>query len=149
MRDGNAAAKFLDSMEGIIPWAEFIEAIEPFYPKSGAPGRQPRGIETMLRMYFLQAWFNLADEALEESIYDSYAMRKFMKLDYFKEGVPDATTLLKFRHLLERNELQKKLFDTLNGILEGKGKIMHGGTIIDAKIIEAPSSTARKAVIRR
>jgi hypothetical protein len=68
----------------------------------------------LLRMYFLQVWFNLADEALEESIYDSYAMRKFMKLDYFKEGVPGATTLLKFQHLLERNELQKKLFDTLN-----------------------------------
>jgi IS5 family transposase len=114
-------------MDGIIPWAAFIEAIEPFYPKSGAPGRQPRGIETMLRMYFLQVWFNLADEALEESIYDSYAMRKFMKPDYFKEVVPDATTLLKFRHLLERHGLQKELFDTLNGILEGKGKIKRGG----------------------
>jgi IS5 family transposase len=110
-------------MDGVIPWAEFIEAIEPFYPKSGAPGRQPRGIGTMLRMYFLQVWFNLADEALEESIYDRYAMRKFMRLDCFKEGGgADATTLLKFRHLLERHELQKE--HTLNGILEEKGKIM-------------------------
>jgi IS5 family transposase len=123
-------------MDGIIPWAAFIEAIEPFYPKSGAPGRQPCGVGTMLGMYFLQVWFSLADEALEESIYDRYAMRKFMRLDCFKEGVPDAKTLLKFRHLLERNELQKKLFDTLNGILEEKGKIMHGATII-----EAPPST--------
>jgi IS5 family transposase len=86
-------------------------------------------------------WFNLADEAIEESIYDRYAMRKFMRLDY--EGVPDATTLLKFRRLLERNGLQKK--HTLNGILEEKGKIMHGGTIIDATIIEAPSSTKNSA----
>jgi IS5 family transposase len=141
--------RFLDSMEGIIPWAEFIKIIELFYPKSGRPGRQPRGVEMMLRMYFLQVWFNLADEALEENIYDSYAMRKFMKLDYFKEGVPDATTLLKFRHLLEKHDLQKKLFDTLNGILEKTGKMMHGGTVIDATIIEAPSSTAQKAVIPR
>jgi IS5 family transposase len=102
----------------------------------------------MLGMYFLQVWFNLADEALEESIYDSYAMRKFMRLDYFKEGVPDATPLLKFRHLLEKHELQKKLFDTLNEILERTGKIMHGGTIIDATIIEAPSSTKNSAKIR-
>jgi IS5 family transposase len=100
--------KFLDSMDGIIPWAAFIKTIEPFYSKSGGHGRQPRGIGTMLGMCFLQAWFNLADEALEESIYDSYAMRKFMKLDY--EGVPDATTLLKFRHLLEKHELQRKTF---------------------------------------
>jgi IS5 family transposase len=99
-------------------------------------------------MYFLQVWFNLADEALEESIYDSYAMRKFMKLDYFKEGVPDATTLLKFRHLLERNGLQKKLFDTLNGILEKKGKIMHGGTVIDATVTEAPASAKNSAKSR-
>jgi IS5 family transposase len=132
--------KFLDSMDGIIPWTEFIKIMEPFYPKSGAPGRQPCGVETILRMYFLQVWFNLADEALEESIYDRYAMRKFMRLDYFKEGVPDATTLLKFRHLLERHELQKKLFDTLNGILDEKGKIMRGGTII-----EAPPSTKNSA----
>jgi IS5 family transposase len=144
--------KFLDSMDGIIPWEEFIKTIEPFYPKSGVPERQPRGIGTMLGMYFLQAWFNLADEALEESLYDSYAMRKFMRLDYFKEGVPDATTLLKFRHLLERHGLQKKLFDTLNGIVEEKGKIMRwmggGETVIDATIIEAPSTAKNRWNIR-
>jgi IS5 family transposase len=81
----------------------------------------------MLRMYFLQIWFNPADEAFKENIYDSYAMRKFMKPDYFGETVPDATTLLHFRHLLEQHEVQKKLFQTLNGLLEGKGKIMREG----------------------
>jgi IS5 family transposase len=140
--------KFLDSMERLIPWAAFIKKIEPFYPKSGRPGRPPRGIELMLRMYFLQVWFNLADESLEETIYDSYAMRKFMKLDFFKEGAPDATTLLKFRHLLEKHELQKELFETVKGVLEEAGKIMHGGTIIDATIIEAPSSTKNRAKSR-
>ena len=132
--------KFLDSMDRIIPWADFIKKIEPYYPKSGRPGRPPRGIEPMLRMYFLQVWFNLADEALEETIYDSYAMRRFMRLDYFEEGAPDATTLLKFRHLLERHELQKELFDTLKDVLEKEGKIRHGGTIS-----EAPSSTKNSA----
>jgi IS5 family transposase len=135
-------------MDGIIPWKEFIKNIEPFYPKSGRPGRPPRGIEQMLRMYFLQVWFNLADEALEETIYDSYAMRKFMRLDYFREGAPDATTLLKFRHLLEKHGLQQELFDTLKGVLEQKGKIMHGGSIIDATIIEAPTSTKNSAKSR-
>jgi IS5 family transposase len=81
-------------MDRLIPWAEFKKAIEPFYPKSGGPGRPARGIEPMLRMYFLQVWFNLADEALEETIYDSYAKRKCMRLDYFEEGAPDATILL-------------------------------------------------------
>jgi IS5 family transposase len=140
--------KFLDSMERIIPWTDFIKKIEPFYPKSGRPGRPPWGIEPMLRMYFLQVWFNLADEALEETIYDSYAMRKFMRLDYYTEGAPDATTLLKFRHLLERQSLQKELFDTLNEVLEREGKITRGGTIIDATIIEAPSSTKNSAKSR-
>jgi IS5 family transposase len=93
--------EFLDTMDAIIPWAAFEEKIKPFYPKSGRRGRQPKGIELMLRMYFLQVWYNLADEALEENIYDMYSMRKFMKLDYFKEDVPDAAALLKFRHLLE------------------------------------------------
>jgi IS5 family transposase len=99
-------------------------------------------------MYFLQVWFNLADESLEENIYDSYAMRKFMRLDYLKEDVPDATTLLHFRHLLEAHDLQKELFQTLNGILEAGGKMMHGGTIVDATIIEAPGSTKNSAKSR-
>jgi IS5 family transposase len=85
-KSGGKREKFLDSMDRRMPRADFMKAIEPFYPKSGGPGRPPRGIEPMLRMYFLQVWFNLADEALEETIYDSYAMRKFMRLDYLRKG---------------------------------------------------------------
>jgi IS5 family transposase len=140
--------KFLDAMEALIPWAAFTKTIEPYYYKSGRRGRQPKGIELMLRMYFLQVWFNLADEALEENIYDSYAMRKFMRLDYYEGGAPDATTLLHFRHLLEKHNLQKGLFETLNRILEEDGKMMHGGTIVDATIIEAPSSTKNSSKSR-
>jgi IS5 family transposase len=131
---------FLDTMERLVPWGKLEEEIRPYYFQ-GKRGRPPEGIQTMLRMYLLQLWFNLADGALEEHIYDSYAKRKFMGIDFMEEGAPDATTLLGFRHLLERNGLQKKLFETANKELEEKGKIMHGGTIIDATIIEAPVST--------
>jgi IS5 family transposase len=102
----------------------------------------------MLRMYLLQVWFNLADEAVEEQIYDSYAMRQFMGIDFTEEGAPDATTLLDFRHLLERHGPQKALFETVNEVLEEEGKIMHGGTILDATIIAASSSTKNSAKSR-
>jgi IS5 family transposase len=107
--------KFLDAMDAVIPRAAFEETIKSVYPKSGLRGRPPKGIELMLRMYFPRVWFNLADESLEENIYGSYAMRKFMRLDYFKEDVPDAATLPRFRHMLEEHDLQKELFQTLNG----------------------------------
>jgi IS5 family transposase len=138
---------FLETMDALIPWQEFISIIKPHY-FDGKRGRPPRGIETMLRMYLLQIWFNLADEALEENIYDSYAMRKFMKLDFLSEDAPDATTLLQFRHLLEGHNLQKAIFNKMKALLEGQGKIMHGGTIVDATIIEAPSSTKNSAKSR-
>ena len=100
-----------------------------------------RGIETMLRMYFLQIWFSLSDEMTEESIYDSYAMKKFMQVSFGDKQAPDATTLLKFRRLLEENNLCEKLFKDLNDRLESSGCIMRGGSIVDATIIKAPSST--------
>jgi IS5 family transposase len=131
---------FLKMMDKIIPWEKWVGMISPYYP-SGRRGRPPRGIETMLRMYFLQIWFNLSDEAVEDSIYDSYAMRSFMKVSFGEEQAPDATTLLKFRHLLEKNKLGEILFRDLTSKLEENGCIMRGGTIIDATIIEAPSST--------
>jgi IS5 family transposase len=134
-------------MEAIIPWEKIREIIGPYY-YSGKRGRPPRGIEVMLRMYLLQIWFNLSDEAVEDSIYDSYAMRRFMKLDFYAEDVPDATTLLGFRHLLEEHNLQKAIFDQVNGLLEEKGKIMRGGSVIDATIIEAPTSTKNSAKSR-
>jgi IS5 family transposase len=127
-------------MDTMIPWAAWVGLIEPFY-YSGTKGRKPKPIETMLRMYLLQVWFSLSDEGVEESIYDSYAMRGFMGLDFAVEQVPDATTLLHFRHLLEEHRLGEKLFEEQNQIFEKEGWIMRGGSIVDATIIAAPSST--------
>ena len=138
-RQGKKEA-FLNRMEEIIPWDSWIQIIAPYYP-SGNHGRPVKGIETMLRMYLLQDWFNLSDEGVEDAIYDSYAMRKFMKINFMHEQVPDATTLLKFRHLLEEHNIGDAIFKDVNDRLEKAGLIMHGGTIVDATIIAAPSST--------
>ena len=117
--------------------------IEPHYYRTtaGKRGRKAKPIEMMLRMYLLQVWFSLSDEGVEEAIYDSYAMRRFMGLDFAVEQVPDATTLLHFRHLLEKHKLGEKLFESQNAIFEAEGWIMHGGSVVDATIIAAPSST--------
>ena len=132
--------EFLYAMDVSIPWDEWVALIEPYYPK-GKRGRPPMGIEKMLRMFLLQCWFNLSDEGIEDAIYDSYAFRSFMKITFFDEQVPDATTLLKFRHLLEINGISKQIFEAINAALEKCGYLMHGGTIVDATIIQAPSST--------
>ena len=135
--------QFLNAMEEIIPWQRWISIIEPYYP-SGKRGRPPVGIETMLRMYLLQCWFSLSDEGLEDAIYDSYAFRSFMKIDFINEQVPAATTLLKFRHLLESHHIGEKIFSDVKDRLDAAGLIMHGGTIVDATITSAPSSTKNK-----
>jgi IS5 family transposase len=132
--------QFLDTMDATIPWSRWVGLIEPFY-YSGNRGRKPKALETMLRMYLLQAWFSLSDEGVEDAIYDSYAMRRFLGLDFTIEQVPDATTLLHFRHLLEKHELGKKLLESQGEIFEEQGWIMRGGSIVDATIIAAPSST--------
>jgi IS5 family transposase len=132
--------EFLKIMEKIIPWDEWIELIKPYYFDNKV-GRPARGIEIMLRMLLLQAWFNLSDEGVEDAIYDSYAMRHFMRLDFIQEQTPDATTLCKFRKLLFENNIAQLLFTAIKQALEKRGHIMHGGTIVDATIIEAPSST--------
>jgi IS5 family transposase len=136
--------EFLEMMDKIIPWEEWVSIISAYYP-SGKRGRPTRGIETMLRMYFLQIWFNLSDEMTEDSIYDSNSMRRFMRVSFVDEQAPDATTLLKFRRLLEENKLCEKLFQDLNARLESNGCMMRGGTIVDATIIKAPSSTKNKS----
>ena len=133
--------QFLTLMDRIVPWEQWIALIRPFYPSSGRRGRQPIELERMLRMMLLQDWFNLSDEGLEDAIYDSIAMQDFMRINFLDEQVPDATTLLHFRHLLEKHNLMKGMFDELQRILEKAGLIMHGGTILDATIINAPSST--------
>src|ERR1700757_4370382 len=133
--------KFLGEMERIVPWPRLIAVIEPLYPKSGRVGRQPIGVPRMLRMYCLQQWYGLADEALEDALYDSQALRDFVGIDLSRESVPDATSLLKFRRLLQDNDLTRALFDEINAHLAEQGLLMRAGTIVDATIIAAPSST--------
>lgn len=123
--------EFLNAMEEIVPWASWVDIIRPYY-YSNKRGRKPVGIETMLRMYLMQIWFNLSDEGIEDSIYDSYAMRSFMHIDFTQQQVPDATTLLKFRHILESNNLGERLFEDVNHRLDEAGIMMHGGTIVGA-----------------
>ena len=127
-------------MDQVIPWTEWVGLIEPFY-YNNKRGRRARPLETMLRMYLLQVWFHLSDEAVEDQINDSYAMRKFMGLDFATEQVPDATTLLHFRHLIETRRLGEEMFAALNRLFEANGWMMRGGSIVDATIIAAPSST--------
>jgi uncharacterized spore protein YtfJ len=135
--------KFLEAMDATIPWASWVAVIEPFYyaDRAGKRGRKAKPVETMLRMYLLQVWFSLSDEGVEDAVYDSYAMRRFMGLDFAVEQVPDATTLLHFRHLLEEHQLGEKLLAAQNEVFAQQGWIMRGGSIIDATIIAAPSST--------
>lgn len=130
-------------MDVTIPWARWVGLIEPHYyaERAGKRGRKAKPVETMLRMYLLQVWFSLSDEGVEDTIYDSYAMRRFMGLDFGVEQVPDATTLLHFRHLLEEHKLGERLLAAQGEIFEGEGWIMRGGSIVDATIIAAPSST--------
>ena len=132
--------KFLARMETLIPWAKLLAVIEPFYPK-GERGRPPVGLERMLRVYFLQQWYGLADEAREDALYDSQALQGFARIDLQSEGVPDATTLLKFRHLLETHNLCKGLFAAINADLTARGLLLREGTLVDATLIAAPSST--------
>ena len=132
--------KFLNEMDAIIPWERWVELIVPFYP-AGKRGRPPRGIELMLRMYLLQNWFNLSDEGIEDAIYDTYSFQRFLGINFLEEQVPDATTLLNFRHLLEEHNICKAIFDDVNKQLESAGLMMRGGSIVDATIIAAPSST--------
>jgi len=140
--------KFLGEMERIVPWSRLQAVIEPLYPTSGRVGRQPIGIPKMLRMYCLQQWYGLADEALEDALYDSQALRDFVGVDLSRESVPDATTLLKFRRLLNENDLTRALFDEINAHLGEKGLLMRAGTIVDATIIAAPSSTKNEEKAR-
>jgi len=140
-------AKFLAEMDEIVPWRELCAVIEPFYPRAGN-GRPPIGLERMLRLHFLQHWFNLSDPAAEESLYDSLSMRRFVGIDLGREPVPDETTILNFRHLLERHDLGRLLFDRVNEHLAARGLKVAGGTIVDATIIAAPSSTKNTAKAR-
>jgi transposase, IS5 family len=136
-------AQFLEEMEQVVPWAKLCALIEPHYPKAGN-GRHPVGLERMLRIYFLQQWFNLADPAVEEALYDSTVMRQFAGIDLGREPVPDETTVCKFRHLLEEHGLGGEMLETVNLHWQSKGVRITTGTIVDATIIHAPSSTKNR-----
>jgi IS5 family transposase len=136
--------RFLAEIDKVTPWGKLHQMIEPFYPKVTGAGRPPIGLARMLRMYVAQQCFGLSDEGIEDAIYDSQAIRGFVGIDLNRESAPDATTLLKFRRLLEANELTRKIFDTINGHLAEKGLMMREGTIVDATLIAAPPSTKNK-----
>src|SRR5436309_4864767 len=133
-------AQFLAEMDRVVPWKQLCALIEPVYSK-GTSGRPPVGLERMLRIYFLQQWFNLSDPAAEEALYDSVAMRQFVGIDLGREPAPDETTVCRFRHLLEAHDLGQPLFDEVQQHLAAKGLKVATGTIVDATIINAPSST--------
>jgi transposase, IS5 family len=133
-------AAFLGEMDQVVPWQALCALIEPVYPKPGN-GRPPVGLERMLRIYFLQLWFNLSDPAVEEALYESASMRQFVGSDLGREPAPDETTVCKFHHLLEKHDLGRKLFERVHEYLEARGLKVNAGTIVDATIISAPSST--------
>ena len=136
--------RFLTKIDSATPWSQLHAVIEPFYPKGDGAGRPPIGLARMLRMYVAQQCFGLSDEGIEDAIYDSQAIRGFVGIDLNRESAPDATTLLKFRRLLENNALTSKIFETINTHLAAQGLMMREGTIVDATLIAAPPATKDK-----
>src|ERR1039457_6363734 len=136
-------ALFLDEMEQVVPWGKLCGLIEPYYPTAGN-GRPPVGVERMLRIYFLQQWFNLSDPGGEEALYDSAVMRSFVGIELGNEPVPDETTVCKFRHLLEEHRLGGQMLEAVNLHLQSEGVRIATGTIVDATIIHAPSSAKKR-----
>jgi len=134
--------EFLDEMNLVVPWAELVSLIAPHAPAPGAKGgRPPFAVETLLRIHFLQQWFNLSDPSMEEALYDTPMFREFTALDMGEENLPDESTILRFRHLLERHSLSLQLLATVNATLTAKGLLLKSGTVVDATLIAAPSST--------
>ncbi len=136
--------QFLAEMNAVVPWRRLMALIEPYYPK-GEGGRQPMGLEKMLRIYFVQQWFDLSDPAAEDSIYDSESIRRFVGVELGEDRVPDETTILRFRHLLEKHDLTEAIFAQIRSLLEEKRLLLKAGTIVDATIIHAPSSTKNES----
>jgi IS5 family transposase len=136
--------RFLGEMDRIIPWKELSQGLEPHYPNPQGAGRRPIGLERMLRIYFMQHWYNLSDPAMEEALYDSRAMREFARIDLGNEPAPDETTILNFRHLMEARDFGTELLRLVNVYLAENGLTVARGTIVDATIINAPSSTKNK-----
>ena len=133
--------RFLTEMEAVVPWAALLAAIESHYPKAGRRGRPPRPLATMLRIYFMQQWYALSDPAMEDALYEIESMRRFAGLELADDAMPDETTILKFRHLLEKHGLTAKMMNIINDTLAERGLLLKGGTMVDATIIHAPPST--------
>ena len=136
--------RFLAEIEAVTPWAELERTLTPFYPSSGGRGRPPIGLARMLRMYVAQQCFGLSDEGIEDALYDSQAIRRFVGIDLAREAAPDATTLLKFRRLLETHQQTESIFNTINAHLAEQGLLLREGTIVDATLIAAPPSTKNR-----
>ena len=134
---------FLNEMNRVIPWKELLSVIQPYY-YSGKCGRKPMKLELMLRIYFLQQWFNLGDPTVEEAIYDRLSFQRFLKIDLMLDAIPDETTILNFRHLIEKHNLTMKILKKVNSLLQKKGVLLKQGTIVDATLIKAPASTKNK-----
>ncbi len=132
--------RFLAEMNAVMPWARLRVLIEPHYPKAGS-GRPPLPLERMLRIYFMQQWFNLSDPQAEDALYDIEPMRRFAGIELAEDIIPDETTILRFRHLLEQHRLTEAIFTEVRSLLEKRGLLLKSGTIVDATIISAPSST--------
>jgi len=132
--------EFLEEMERVVPWSALVQVVEPFYPKAKT-GRPPFAIETMLRIHYLQQWFALSDPAMEEALHDMPVFREFVRLGEGVSRLPDETTILRFRHLLEKHDLATDMLRVVNDILQAKGLMMKKGTVVDATLIAAPSST--------
>lgn len=132
--------QFLAEMDRVVPWRDMLGVIAPHYP-APVRGRPPIPLERMLRIYFVQQWFALSDPAAEDALYDSESIRRFVGIELGEEAVPDETTICRFRHLLEQHRLTEQLFALVRGLLERRGLLMKSGTIVDATIISAPSST--------
>lgn len=139
--------RFLAEMDQVIPWEQILALIEPHYPQAGN-GTQPMPMRQMLRIYFMQQWFNLSDPAMEDALYDSESMRRFAAIELIDDAIPDESTILRFRHLLERHQLTQKLFELVRRLLEEKRLLLKSGTIVDATIIEAAPSTKNEAKAR-
>ena len=141
--------EFLDEMNLVVPWAALVALIAPHAPaRSPRGGRPPFAVETLLRIHFLQQWFNLSDPAMEEALYDTPMFREFAGLDIGEENLPDESTILRFRHLLEEHNLALQILATVNATLTAKGLLLKQGTVVDATLIAAPSSTKNKDGLR-
>ncbi|MBQ6426896.1 MAG: transposase [Clostridia bacterium] len=133
---------FLDRMDAILPWQDWVELVQPFYP-AGKRGRPPIEIETMLRMYLMRIWFRLSDKSIEDAVYDSYAMRTFMRVDFFRQQVPDATTLRRFRRLLSKHHLAERISGDVRSCLRQAGIVLHKGSIAEAYVANAGAAGSR------